>query len=68
MSTYHLMLAGGIRDQLDALDPARRAEVQLWAKRIREIVDAAEPNGWLALALVAAEWTEQNNAVSESES
>lgn len=60
MSAYHDMLADGIKEQLAALPPEKQAEIDVWAKRIRAIVDAAEPYGWFALALVTAQWTHEN--------
>lgn len=60
MSEYHMMLADDIKERLEALPAEKRAEIEVWAKRIRAIVEAAEPYGWFALALVTAEWTLEN--------
>lgn len=60
MSEYHMMLADDIKERLEALPAEKRAEIEVWAKRIRAIVEAAEPYGWFALALVTAEWTHEN--------
>lgn len=61
MSEYHVMIADDVKEQLAALPADQRAEVEIWAKRLRAFVDAAEPYGWFALALVAAQWTHENN-------
>lgn len=60
MSEYHDMLADGIKEQLAALPADKRDEIEVWAKRIRALVEAAEPYGWFALALVTAQWTHEN--------
>lgn len=60
MSKYHGMLADSIKDDIEALGPARRAEIELWANRLRSIVEAAGPDGWFALALVVADWNKQD--------
>lgn len=67
MSQYHLMLADDIDEKLAMLDPKKQAEIKEWARRLRALIEAAEPYGWFALSLVAAEWTRENNAQGKNE-
>lgn len=66
MSQYHLMLADDIDEKLATLDPATQAEIREWARRLRAMIDTAEPYGWFALSLVAADWTRESSAEGKS--
>lgn len=56
------MLAEDIEEQLSKLDPAKQSEIRECARRLRVLIEAHEPYGWFALSLVAARWTQENNA------